>query len=169
MSVQSHMLGNGLNGLPFPFGHGYEQAISEPMYNNYTGSSMSTFSPGFGSSYSPSYASRYGSGPGSPARPTGLRQNAVQIPRNRSRIPNPSSSHHNHVDIDRIKKGIDVRTTVSKPHSSSANQLLTRAKVMLRNIPNKLDQAQLKEIVDGSSFGRYDFMYLRIDFSNNCK
>jgi hypothetical protein len=39
---------------------------------------------------------------------------------------------------------------------------------MLRNIPNKVDQAMLKAIVDESSFGRYDFMYLRIDFSNNC-
>lgn len=26
----------------------------------------------------------------------------------------------------------------------------------------------LKSIVDESSFGRYDFMYLRIDFSNDC-
>ncbi|PVH71438.1 hypothetical protein DL98DRAFT_503619 [Cadophora sp. DSE1049] len=39
---------------------------------------------------------------------------------------------------------------------------------MLRNIPNKVDQAMLKEIVDESSYGKYDFMYLRIDFSNNC-
>jgi len=39
---------------------------------------------------------------------------------------------------------------------------------MLRNIPNKVTQAQLKEIVDRTSFGRYDFMYLRIDFSNGC-
>lgn len=39
---------------------------------------------------------------------------------------------------------------------------------MLRNIPNKVDQAMLKSIVDESSFGRYDFMYLRIDFSNDC-
>ena len=39
---------------------------------------------------------------------------------------------------------------------------------MLRNIPNKVDQATLKTIVDESSFGRYDFMYLRIDFSNDC-
>ena len=43
------------------------------------------------------------------------------------------------------------------------------SKVMLRNIPNKVDQATLKQIIDESSFGRYDFMYLRIDFSNNCK
>ena len=41
--------------------------------------------------------------------------------------------------------------------------------VMLRNIPNKVDQAMLKSIIDESSFGKYDFMYLRIDFSNNCK
>ncbi|KAI9646936.1 hypothetical protein NHQ30_004936 [Ciborinia camelliae] len=64
---------------------------------------------------------------------------------------NPAASHHNHVDINKINAGLDVRTTV-----------------MLRNIPNKVDQAMLKSIVDESSFGRYDFMYLRIDFSNDC-
>jgi hypothetical protein len=26
---------------------------------------------------------------------------------------NPAASYHNHVDIDRIRHGIDVRTTVS--------------------------------------------------------
>ncbi|RFU35802.1 hypothetical protein B7463_g517, partial [Scytalidium lignicola] len=62
-----------------------------------------------------------------------------------------TNSNNNYVDIDRIKQGIDVRTTV-----------------MLRNIPNKVDQATLKSIVDESSHGLYDFMYLRIDFSNNC-
>lgn len=40
---------------------------------------------------------------------------------------------------------------------------------MLRNIPNRVDQKLLKEIVDESSFGLYDFMYLRIDFANACK
>lgn len=34
--------------------------------------------------------------------------------------------------------------------------------VMLRNIPNRVTQAQLKEIVDKTSLGDYDFMYLRI-------
>lgn len=33
---------------------------------------------------------------------------------------------------------------------------------MLRNIPNKIDQAMLKEILDETSHGAYDFMYLRI-------
>lgn len=62
--------------------------------------------------------------------------------------PNPN---HNVVDLDKIRRGVDVRTTI-----------------MLRNIPNKIDQVQLKEIIDQTSFGKYDFMYLRIDFANNC-
>ncbi|OTA05418.1 hypothetical protein A9Z42_0060810 [Trichoderma parareesei] len=62
-----------------------------------------------------------------------------------------TTTHHNHVDINRIRDGIDVRTTI-----------------MLRNIPNKVDQAMLKRIVDESSWGKYDFMYLRIDFANDC-
>ncbi|KAH6636087.1 hypothetical protein F5144DRAFT_591361 [Chaetomium tenue] len=63
-----------------------------------------------------------------------------------------NAGHHNHVDVNRIRDGIDVRTTI-----------------MLRNIPNKVDQAMLKRIVDESSWGKYDFMYLRIDFANDCK
>ncbi|KAF7505790.1 hypothetical protein GJ744_000461 [Endocarpon pusillum] len=59
--------------------------------------------------------------------------------------------NHNQVDIIRIRLGLDVRTTI-----------------MLRNIPNRIDQAMLKAILDETSFGKYDFMYLRIDFANNC-
>lgn len=33
---------------------------------------------------------------------------------------------------------------------------------MLRNIPNKVSQPLLKAIVDETSLGKYDFMYLRI-------
>lgn len=33
---------------------------------------------------------------------------------------------------------------------------------MLRNIPNRVDQALLKSIIDETSYGCYDFMYLRI-------
>ncbi|PHH58756.1 hypothetical protein CDD81_4667 [Ophiocordyceps australis] len=76
------------------------------------------------------------------------RQHAMRI--NRSPYHNVAS-HHNHVDILRIRDGIDVRTTI-----------------MLRNIPNKVDQAMLKRIIDESSWGKYDFMYLRIDFANDC-
>ncbi|KAL2200887.1 hypothetical protein P885DRAFT_25717 [Corynascus similis CBS 632.67] len=68
-----------------------------------------------------------------------------------NRSPYFNASHHNHVDVNRIRDGIDVRTTI-----------------MLRNIPNKVDQAMLKSIIDESSWGKYDFMYLRIDFANDC-
>lgn len=68
----------------------------------------------------------------------------------RQNLDHPSG-HHNVVDVERIRQGVDVRTTI-----------------MLRNIPNKIDQAMLKEIVDDTSRGNYDFMYLRIDFANNC-
>jgi hypothetical protein len=50
-----------------------------------------------------------------------------------------------------IEVGDDVRTTV-----------------MIRNIPNKIDAAMFKTILDEHVFGRYDFSYLRIDFNNNC-
>lgn len=51
----------------------------------------------------------------------------------------------NTVSVEKIRAGLDVRTTI-----------------MLRNIPNRIDQAMLKSIVDQTSHGKYDFMYLRI-------
>ncbi|RDK36739.1 hypothetical protein M752DRAFT_310948 [Aspergillus phoenicis ATCC 13157] len=62
-----------------------------------------------------------------------------------SRYPDLRMGSQNAVDIERIRLGLDVRTTI-----------------MLRNIPNKIDQAMLKAIVDETSHGKYDFMYLRI-------
>ncbi|OBT66028.1 hypothetical protein VE03_03167 [Pseudogymnoascus sp. 23342-1-I1] len=82
-------------------------------------------------------------------RQNAVRQNAV---RGGGRPPFSSSvGQHNVVDVNRIRQGLDVRTTI-----------------MLRNIPNKIDQQMLKGIIDETSFGFYDFMYLRIDFANNC-
>lgn len=49
-------------------------------------------------------------------RPSGRRQNAVRAPQHsiRSRqFSTPAAGHHNHVDIHRIRQGIDVRTTVN--------------------------------------------------------
>lgn len=43
-------------------------------------------------------------------RPDARRQNATRISRSSH---HNSTSHHNHVDINRIREGIDVRTTVS--------------------------------------------------------
>ncbi|KXX78660.1 Meiosis protein mei2 [Madurella mycetomatis] len=85
-------------------------------------------------------------------RPYGRLDNRRQHAMRVSRSPYyNAANHHNHVDVNRIRDGIDVRTTI-----------------MLRNIPNKVDQAMLKRIVDESSWGKYDFMYLRIDFANDC-
>ncbi|KAK4106163.1 hypothetical protein N658DRAFT_9123 [Parathielavia hyrcaniae] len=81
-------------------------------------------------------------------RPDSRRQTAMRV--HRSPYYN-NAGHHNHVDVNRIRDGIDVRTTI-----------------MLRNIPNKVDQAMLKRIIEESSWGKYDFMYLRIDFANDC-
>lgn len=50
-------------------------------------------------------------------RPEARRQNATRI----SRSPHHNAAgHHNHVDINRIREGIDVRTTVSPPAPTTA-------------------------------------------------
>ncbi|KAJ5394113.1 uncharacterized protein N7487_011754 [Penicillium crustosum] len=55
------------------------------------------------------------------------------------------------INLDRIREGLDVRSTV-----------------MIRNIPNKITSDQLKSILDESSYGKYDFLYLRMDFNHRC-
>ncbi|KAI1005214.1 hypothetical protein K3495_g3009 [Podosphaera aphanis] len=79
------------------------------------------------------------------------RRNSLKVPHYLSMKSRPSNGTHNMVDINRIREGADVRTTI-----------------MLRNIPNKIDQSTLKSILDETSHGKYDFAYLRIDFSNDC-
>ncbi|CAN6617628.1 hypothetical protein TRVA0_007S00584 [Trichomonascus vanleenenianus] len=58
---------------------------------------------------------------------------------------------NNVVNLKRIAKGLDTRCTL-----------------MLRNIPNKVDQQMLKEYIDVTNKNTYDFLYLRIDFANKC-
>ncbi|KXS96730.1 hypothetical protein AC578_9020 [Pseudocercospora eumusae] len=54
------------------------------------------------------------------------------------------------VNLDRIRDGVDVRTTI-----------------MLRNVPNGWNFGDLKKCLDITSAGKYDFSYLRIDFQFN--
>ncbi|KAH7321874.1 RNA recognition motif 2-domain-containing protein [Rhexocercosporidium sp. MPI-PUGE-AT-0058] len=174
--MQAGAMPVGMNGMYSPVSigpHHQQQTIGSyqcqtpPFFQQgYNPTGMVPYAPrmgGYGQQYSPTrfYEHNMRSGP---------RENSYYHPRGDGRFemthygyggnrqlgprntrPNQAAGQHNHVDIERIRAGIDVRTTV-----------------MLRNIPNKVDQAMLKEIVDESSFGKYDFMYLRIDFSNNC-
>ncbi|OJJ84919.1 putative meiosis protein MEI2 [Aspergillus glaucus CBS 516.65] len=79
-------------------------------------------------------------------------ENVLPSPRRElGRYSDSRPGNQNAVDVERIRLGLDVRTTI-----------------MLRNIPNKIDQGMLKSIIDETSYGKYDFMYLRIDFANNC-
>ncbi|RKF60230.1 putative rna recognition domain-containing protein 2 [Erysiphe neolycopersici] len=97
---------------------------------------------------------------------SGSRRNSPKAPPYISRKNRQSNGTHNMVDINRIREGVDVRTTVR----GLSLILLTANKfeIMLRNIPNKIDQCTLKSILDETSHGKYDFAYLRIDFSNDC-
>ncbi|PNS15561.1 hypothetical protein CAC42_820 [Sphaceloma murrayae] len=58
---------------------------------------------------------------------------------------------HQDVDMYAIEQGLDVRTTV-----------------MLRNIPNRFGYHDVKYILDQSSRGHFDFLYVRMDFANAC-
>jgi len=55
------------------------------------------------------------------------------------------------LSIDRVRGGGDKRTTL-----------------MIKNIPNKYTQTMLLETLDEVVKGRYDFLYLPIDFKNGC-
>ncbi|KAL2312938.1 Meiosis protein mei2 [Schizosaccharomyces pombe] len=61
------------------------------------------------------------------------------------------ASDRNSVDYAQIASGIDTRTTV-----------------MIKNIPNKFTQQMLRDYIDVTNKGTYDFLYLRIDFVNKC-
>lgn len=62
----------------------------------------------------------------------------------------PSDSPHRgqSVDIVAIEEGADVRTTL-----------------MLRNLPNRLTYWDVKRVLDATSKGLIDFLYVRVDFA----
>ncbi|KAF8313093.1 hypothetical protein DL93DRAFT_2059297 [Clavulina sp. PMI_390] len=64
------------------------------------------------------------------------------------RKPTPEA---NIVDLERIEKGLDTRTTV-----------------MLKNVPNKMTAQDLQKFIQNVVPNSLDFLYLRIDFANHC-
>ncbi|KAF1822665.1 uncharacterized protein K489DRAFT_213653 [Dissoconium aciculare CBS 342.82] len=62
----------------------------------------------------------------------------------------PTNGEPQSVNVERIMSGVDVRTTI-----------------MLRNLPNQWGASHMKSILDTTSWGCYDFSYLRIDFQRN--
>lgn len=74
--------------------------------------------------------------------------------RNRRHDGNAAQSENKkqfELDLDRIAKGEDSRTTL-----------------MIKNIPNKYNCKLLLAVIDENHRGTYDFIYLPIDFKNKC-
>ncbi|KAG0053072.1 hypothetical protein BGZ83_001715 [Gryganskiella cystojenkinii] len=57
-----------------------------------------------------------------------------------------------------------------QPRSLPQNEIMTdkRTTYMIRNIPNKYTQEMLLECINETHFGKFDFLYLRMDFKNKC-
>ncbi|SGY61174.1 BQ5605_C007g04533 [Microbotryum silenes-dioicae] len=58
---------------------------------------------------------------------------------------------NNVIDLERIKRGLDLRTTL-----------------MLKNIPNKLKDVDVMKFIDESVGRCYQFLYIRLDWSSGC-
>ncbi|KAF0934808.1 hypothetical protein E2562_028817 [Oryza meyeriana var. granulata] len=71
--------------------------------------------------------------------------------RNDSNANQSDNKKQYELDIDRIVRGDDSRTTL-----------------MIKNIPNKYTSKMLLAAIDENHKGTYDFIYLPIDFKNKC-
>ncbi|KAK4413538.1 protein MEI2-like 4 [Sesamum alatum] len=71
--------------------------------------------------------------------------------RNEGSSGQPDNKKQFELDIDRILRGEDKRTTL-----------------MIKNIPNKYTSKMLLAAIDERHRGTYDFIYLPIDFKNKC-
>lgn len=97
--------------------------ISPRPHNMFPGGNYSWVAPMYPQQpamMSPEFTPRQFTYPRGDPRSDGRRQNAVRV--HRSPYNNHSvGGQHNHVDVDRIREGIDVRTTVSLGPPLSAN------------------------------------------------
>ncbi|OJD38986.1 meiosis protein mei2 [Diplodia corticola] len=86
---------------------------------------------------------------GGPVQP--FRERAYSAARRTSFGSGRRDDQNNAIDVEKIRRGLDVRTTV-----------------MLRNIPNQMTTYDLEALLDSWVHGKFDFLYLRIDFANMC-
>ncbi|KAF4543573.1 Meiosis protein Mei1 [Lasiodiplodia theobromae] len=87
--------------------------------------------------------------PGGPVQPH--RERGYSGPRRSSFGSGRRDDQNNAIDVEKIRRGLDVRTTV-----------------MLRNIPNQMTTYDLQALLNTWVRGKFDFLYLRIDFANMC-
>ncbi|KAF9181804.1 hypothetical protein BGZ51_005168 [Haplosporangium sp. Z 767] len=57
---------------------------------------------------------------------------------------------------------------VPKDDTASKEVCDKRTTFMIRNIPNKYTQSMLLDCINETHFGKFDFLYLRMDFKNKC-
>ncbi|OKO98567.1 Meiosis protein mei2 [Penicillium subrubescens] len=89
--------------------------------------------------------------PKTPAKTPGRRGTNSGRPPVTPRTPVSGRDDQEHaIDLNKIACGTDGRTAI-----------------MCRNIPNKMTWREFKSVLDMSSAGRYDYVYLRIDFGAN--
>ncbi|KAF7315581.1 RRM domain-containing protein [Mycena indigotica] len=78
-------------------------------------------------------------------------QSAVSSVASPGTATNAVNNDRNQLNISRIEDGQDTRTTV-----------------MIKNIPNKMNDKDLLAFIGGVCSRRVDFLYLRMDFQNGC-
>ncbi|KAF9940773.1 hypothetical protein BGZ67_006790 [Mortierella alpina] len=64
---------------------------------------------------------------------------------------------------DIVRSGTD-----RKKRTASQTSCEKRTTFMIRNIPNKYTQQMLLELINETHRGKFDFLYLRMDFKNRC-
>lgn len=109
-----------------------------PMANRFRGSDPTPYTP---VSYAPQM-----NHPRSGSYPSAINP-PMTAPHRKTRMPEFGP---NVINVERIEKGIDVRTTI-----------------MIRNIPNIMTAEELKDVIDKVCPGRCNFMYLRFDFGKH--